>query len=728
MTYDKTEWFDNPPSKATPITAERLNHLETQYDEAVANIESQVSDSDSPIGSVLSETYATIGDLNDAVIGTFDPTGLLTKVEAEVTYVARPTGPIKPFPLGDYLNGEAMPNDGVLNASPALARAVLAASNWHLSGASTSFRSGGIPAVVTVPDGAFRTVTALIPYSGVGIVGAGRDRTIFYPEGNQALIEGPLWDSEPVGGWTFYDDQLFADFTIDGIRQSASPDFGGTKGMYYQNARRIRFNRVAMRNTWASSFGIDFIIDGQATDCYVYRSGRGATVLTNTGPTTSGFAPGTGRFDNESMIWTNCIAEECYGAGWLMEQIVGRNAFLQPPAFTLVNCRGIKNKYGVSDLGTGGLSLIGCNFEFNTHSGLFVGGASGRAAGRYGRAVGCTFYKNGGYVDNPGKSGNGVTFMYGDGAHGWEFDACFFRENFYSGIHLQSGLDGRKGGLRVRGGAFVSNIYGIHMERAKYTLPGLLVDGSLFRSNTGAGIWIDTPLLAPQIVNCTFDGSTQPVGVSWSPNYPSTKSIVKNNTFVDQAITMSNTPSDNSQIANNVTTTSIDAFLAATAGSAPVYIADSSSDNIVNVNGLSWNSAQDSTTYVAFDGIPTSGGTYLVIRDASNQTKITFDRASGNLNWRAVVRNSAGAVTAASLAAPAGKAVLCAVRSENSVTLYVYGVGNSTAAVAGWPTVPTVSSVQRNGGAAYATTFNGAHDSTKRDAIMARLAADFITV
>lgn len=38
MTYEKTEWWDNPPSKATPITADRLNHLETQYDEAMAGV------------------------------------------------------------------------------------------------------------------------------------------------------------------------------------------------------------------------------------------------------------------------------------------------------------------------------------------------------------------------------------------------------------------------------------------------------------------------------------------------------------------------------------------------------------------------------------------------------------------------------------------------------------------------------------------------------------------
>lgn len=59
MAYVKQTWQDNPPSTATPITAERLDHLETQYDEALAQVAADIADPDSDIGTELS---ATIGD------------------------------------------------------------------------------------------------------------------------------------------------------------------------------------------------------------------------------------------------------------------------------------------------------------------------------------------------------------------------------------------------------------------------------------------------------------------------------------------------------------------------------------------------------------------------------------------------------------------------------------------------------------------------------------------
>lgn len=38
MAYIKQTWENNPPSTATPISASRLSHLETQYDEAMSDI------------------------------------------------------------------------------------------------------------------------------------------------------------------------------------------------------------------------------------------------------------------------------------------------------------------------------------------------------------------------------------------------------------------------------------------------------------------------------------------------------------------------------------------------------------------------------------------------------------------------------------------------------------------------------------------------------------------
>lgn len=69
MVYNKQTWQNNPPSTATPISAARLNHLETQYDEAISALEPTVSEVDTLSDTVntgrLSEAElsATIADL-----------------------------------------------------------------------------------------------------------------------------------------------------------------------------------------------------------------------------------------------------------------------------------------------------------------------------------------------------------------------------------------------------------------------------------------------------------------------------------------------------------------------------------------------------------------------------------------------------------------------------------------------------------------------------------------
>lgn len=61
--YIKQTWQNNPPSTATPITAERLDHLETQYDEAIAQVAADIADPDSDIGTELNATsVALIGE------------------------------------------------------------------------------------------------------------------------------------------------------------------------------------------------------------------------------------------------------------------------------------------------------------------------------------------------------------------------------------------------------------------------------------------------------------------------------------------------------------------------------------------------------------------------------------------------------------------------------------------------------------------------------------------
>lgn len=57
MAYTKQTWGN---SASTPLSASRLNKLETQYDESIAEVLAQVGDSTKPIGQALNTTFVSV--------------------------------------------------------------------------------------------------------------------------------------------------------------------------------------------------------------------------------------------------------------------------------------------------------------------------------------------------------------------------------------------------------------------------------------------------------------------------------------------------------------------------------------------------------------------------------------------------------------------------------------------------------------------------------------------
>lgn len=54
--YTKQTW-QNLPDQTTPLTAERLSHMETQYEEALNEVEAQIGDDNTPIGAALEAAF-----------------------------------------------------------------------------------------------------------------------------------------------------------------------------------------------------------------------------------------------------------------------------------------------------------------------------------------------------------------------------------------------------------------------------------------------------------------------------------------------------------------------------------------------------------------------------------------------------------------------------------------------------------------------------------------------
>lgn len=108
MAYIKQNW-ENLPNQTTPITAGRLSHMETQYDEAVKYLD-----------VVFSDTFNVIDTVNSVVINVLDygvdNTGTTSQAELLQTIFDDASGKTVFFPPGEYLvNGVVhLPGDVTL--------------------------------------------------------------------------------------------------------------------------------------------------------------------------------------------------------------------------------------------------------------------------------------------------------------------------------------------------------------------------------------------------------------------------------------------------------------------------------------------------------------------------------------------------------------------------------------------------------------------------------------
>jgi hypothetical protein len=633
------------------------------------------------------------------------------------------TPPVVRVPITDYLlPGEDLATVAATDASPLMQRAIDAVSAWATGAAAHRFPAGrGAQIFAPALPNKYKMLTTVKNRTKVGW--AGEDGTVFQPVGTAMFLEGPVLTNEPAGGWTFYDDQSFTDFEVDLNLQTAEPGFGARKGMFFQNQRRPFWDNVRMDGSFASCWGIDFVIDGVAINCKATNFGRGqGTDGDEQGPTTSGFAPGTGRFADEGMVWIDCEAYGGqFGAGWLFENLNGRGAIYRPDRFMIVNGRSNGNKYGASDIGAGGLAIIGGDFSRNTHSSLVVSGANDRLPGKRGRVVGTKMNYNGGNVHGPGQSGNGVIFTYGASPEDYSIDADFFG-NAHAGVYVHESCRPDIGGLRIRGRAD-QNAYGIKIDNLQQRLKGLDVDMT-FGVNSVADIWVDGGLIMPRF-RTTHRGS--PIGYRWSPDRPATKSIV-DAAFLDVVQEMVNAPTDKSNWGRIVSEKSIVPKVAALAGAAPFYTEMSRSGSSSTQTGLAHDySTSDTTAYVVIDRDPGSNEIELSLRNAGGNSLMSMTRQTGNANWRATSMDGAASQGVA-VAAPTGRAVLAMARTATELRIHVHGVGSATVPLSGFHSDPIITTALRSSKVPFATAFAGAHSEATRNAIMAALAAEFVTI
>lgn len=74
MAYEPNTWANLDPS--TPLSASRLANLETQYDDAMADVQSGAQDPASPVYEAFAESFATVEQVSTVANNNFQNYGI----------------------------------------------------------------------------------------------------------------------------------------------------------------------------------------------------------------------------------------------------------------------------------------------------------------------------------------------------------------------------------------------------------------------------------------------------------------------------------------------------------------------------------------------------------------------------------------------------------------------------------------------------------------------------
>jgi len=405
--------------------------------------------------------------------------GTPTRTALNATYVGIRTVDLESF----LLSGETLPDDGTTDSRWLFQRA--------LDQAAALVPTDG-PVTIRIPSGQFRIDSSVRWFTGyhVGFVGAGRGNTRILPTG--IAVFGLMDPSFDVA--TFLDDLVFADMTIDCSGQTSTLNQVGAKGISLRYMRNGLFERVRIINSWATSFGCDFLQDTSFIDCTAIGSGRGVVGYDSFG---AGFGIGVGNFDRETVSFVNCHAFSSHSAGFFIERLTIITA--TPSAsrgFSMTGCTAAGGYNGLRDAGGDGLLVTGCHFLNNTNAGVHIEGYS--AEGRHGG--------RNGIISQSVIRGNGVGIQIGNAATGaYTFENNEVNEN--TGAGCASTSAGQLGaGWRWLDNRIERNgAGGIVLGSALVARPEIM--RNVIRENgTGDGIRIDGDTFEPRIIDNVIQG------------------------------------------------------------------------------------------------------------------------------------------------------------------------------------------------------------------------------
>lgn len=308
------------------------------------------------------------------------------------------------------------------------------------------------------PPAYYKMPIPVNPKSGVSLVGGGQEGTIFLPMGYLPAFQyrGKPTEASPE---IYVENIQFCDFTVDGENQQLHPERGyipDIKGIFLQYYRNAVFDRLTVRNTGATGFGVDMPDRVFVSNFLVENCGRLAQVG-DLGA--SGFGLGTSFLSSEPIFLSKIVGrgnknygiffEPQRGVGTAQDAIVSDATFsgnyagmadcgIEGLIASNINLRG--NQYGfMADTGTnnGGRpghrgKLINLIVKDNTKHGMyFVSAKDENLIGEY-AIIGAHIFGNG---------EDGINFKYANNRtnSGLRVSDCDINSNGRHGLHFESG-------------------------------------------------------------------------------------------------------------------------------------------------------------------------------------------------------------------------------------------------------------------------------------------------
>lgn len=171
--------------------------------------------------------------------------------------------------------------------------------------------------IIRIPRGNYNVANSIILKSDVSIIGESVFDTILTAlnknENNSSFILSVFYRVESERN-TPLNNIRISDMTID--RANTETYNVGSKAFYAQNCTNSVFENLRIYNTPGTGFGIDYLKNVVIKNVYCYNCGRGWESI---GKGCSGIGIGTGFYDDESFIITDCICENCGQAGIFLE-------------------------------------------------------------------------------------------------------------------------------------------------------------------------------------------------------------------------------------------------------------------------------------------------------------------------------------------------------------------------------------------------------------------------